>query len=263
MKKTRPGLPWWLLCFFAILAFIALLLLGPVWLAAKDWPLVWTKLSRLLGWIVGCSLLALGALAWLQQNKDRALLMRANSTTALRAMSWQELEILVRAVYARMGYHAERTKAGADGGVDVVLYKMSCKTVVQCKQWKSRTVGINIVRELLGSMTAEGADAGVIITCGTFTRDSQKFAQMNNIDLIDGIRFIDFVKPVRETAMIDFSSPSAALSVTKRGVVARNCPKCKGSMVVRIAANGVQRGSRFLGCSRYPVCNGTRHIDAM
>jgi DNA-binding helix-hairpin-helix protein with protein kinase domain len=37
-----------------------------------------------------------------------------------------------------------------------------------------------------------------------------------------------------------------------------NCPKCGGSMVIRLAMRGQHRGNKFYGCTKYPACNGTR-----
>jgi DNA-binding helix-hairpin-helix protein with protein kinase domain/predicted RNA-binding Zn-ribbon protein involved in translation (DUF1610 family) len=39
-----------------------------------------------------------------------------------------------------------------------------------------------------------------------------------------------------------------------------NCPRCGNSMVRRLARRGRKVGSYFWGCSRYPVCKGTRTI---
>ncbi len=36
------------------------------------------------------------------------------------------------------------------------------------------------------------------------------------------------------------------------------CPKCGGSMIIRLARRGPHRGNKFYGCTRYPNCNGTR-----
>lgn len=38
----------------------------------------------------------------------------------------------------------------------------------------------------------------------------------------------------------------------------RACPRCGSSMVLRQAYRGRWAGRRFWGCSRYPLCNGTR-----
>lgn len=37
-----------------------------------------------------------------------------------------------------------------------------------------------------------------------------------------------------------------------------NCPNCSGPMVKRTARRGKNRGNEFYGCSRFPICKGTR-----
>jgi DNA-binding helix-hairpin-helix protein with protein kinase domain len=39
-----------------------------------------------------------------------------------------------------------------------------------------------------------------------------------------------------------------------------SCPRCSSTMVRRIARRGRNAGGSFWGCSRYPVCRGTRNI---
>ena len=59
---------------------------------------------------------------------------------------------------------------------------------MQCKQWRSQRVGVKVVRELLGVVTAEGAAGGIVVTAGSFTRDAQEFAGRVAVELIDGDR---------------------------------------------------------------------------
>jgi len=40
------------------------------------------------------------------------------------------------------------------------------------------------------------------------------------------------------------------------------CPKCKSSMVLRTAQQGRNTGGKFWGCSRYPLCKGTRRYES-
>jgi len=40
------------------------------------------------------------------------------------------------------------------------------------------------------------------------------------------------------------------------------CPKCGSPLRMRVARRGRHRGQKFLGCSRYPDCNGLRSLTA-
>lgn len=51
------------------------------------------------------------------------------------------------------------------------------------------------------------------------------------------------------------STASAPGTATSSGP---NCPICGAVMIRRTARRGARRGARFWGCSRYPLCSGTR-----
>ena len=54
--------------------------------------------------------------------------------------------------FQRTGFEAERSRIGADGGVDILLSKpgeVQPYAYVQCKAWRKYNVGIKAVRELL------------------------------------------------------------------------------------------------------------------
>jgi DNA-binding helix-hairpin-helix protein with protein kinase domain len=56
-------------------------------------------------------------------------------------------------------------------------------------------------------------------------------------------------------------TPSAQSSVQPGGHAGNNvtCPKCGSKMVRRVAGRGPNAGKPFWGCSRFPVCRGTRN----
>ena len=85
-------------------------------------------------------------------------------------MTWQEFEQLVAEAYRRQGYRvAERGGGGADGGIDLELRTKDKTLVVQCKRWKTRSIGVELVRELYGAMTGEQAHAAIFVTSGNYT----------------------------------------------------------------------------------------------
>ena len=123
---------------------------------------------------------ALVVLIWviaeIKKYSRRRTLESCSNIDSLRALSWQEFEQLVGEAYRRRGFVvAESGGGGPDGGVDLVLTRNGVKTLVQCKQWRTWKVGVKIVRELYGVMTAEGAGQGIVATCGSFTADAKAF----------------------------------------------------------------------------------------
>ena len=89
---------------------------------------------------------------------------------------------MVGEAFRRQGYAVEeRGGSSPDGGVDLVLRKGGQKTIVQCKHWKSQQVGVSIVRELLGAMTAQSASGGIVVTAGSYTADARAKARASAV----------------------------------------------------------------------------------
>jgi restriction system protein len=132
----------------------------------------------------------------------------------------------------------------------LVLKKDGGLVLVQCKQWKSIKVGVNIVRELLGVMTAKHAASGILITSGIFTQEAKNFAADKPIDLVDGTQLLQLIGNVQRQGVI---SPKPA-----SGDV---CPECGGELVLRTARRGPNPGQEFWGCSNYPKCKFTKSLD--
>ena len=66
------------------------------------------------------------------------------SLELLGNLEWKRFEDVVANYFTRQGYRAETTRIGADGGVDVYLYRdpdSAPVAVVQCKAWNVYDVG--------------------------------------------------------------------------------------------------------------------------
>jgi restriction system protein len=123
--------------------------------------------------------------------------------------------------------------------------------VVQCKQWRSTKVGVNIVREVYGVMTAKKADSSIVITSGFFTQDAKSFAADKPIDLVDGTQLLRLIGNVQKERVIPATATSSGL-----------CTKCGAEMVLRTAQRGPHLGEKFWGCSNFPRCRLTRPYKA-
>lgn len=187
----------------------------------------------------------------------------AKDIDAIRAMSWREFETLVGEAYRRQGYSVEETGGGgADGGIDLLLRGKGLKVIVQCKQWKTYKVGVKIVREMFGIMTAERADRVIIVASGTYTQEACDFARGKPIDLIDGKALVQLIKTVKrepESAPVAIPSAASPRPQTTQSVQTQSapaCPKCGSPMVMRTAKKGANAGGHFWGCPKYPACKG-------
>ena len=144
----------------------------------------------------------------------------------------------------------ENRGSGADGGVDVRLQKNGQTHLVQCKQWKAQKVGVNVIREMFGLMTAESAASAIVICSGIFTQEARNFAEGKAIDLVDGGQLESVIGQVRRVSR-------EALPM-RRQASATLCPRCGSRLVLRTARKGANAGGQFYGCSAFPKC---RHVQ--
>ena len=172
------------------------------------------------------------------------------SIEKIRSLNWQQFEQFVGSYFKDQGYTVMETADGPDGGVDLVLRKDGRKTYVQCKHWKTNNVGVEKVRELLGSVVAGGADFGVLVTTGEFTSSAKQFGDKHSVRLIDG-KELEYL--LRVTPVKDVLYPVNTESQPE-------CPACKSAMIERTAKRGPNSGEKFWGCSRFPECRGTRNV---
>lgn len=210
------------------------------------------------GWLALCSIAALASHA-AARRRSRLL----DTRTTLQSLSdtgWRNFERLVGEAFRRQGYAVEETGlGGADGGIDLILRRDGRRVLVQCKQWKRQQVGVSVVREMYGLMAHHQADAVQIVSTGRFTRDAQTFAHGKAITLIPGEALLDMIRAVQTTAPAPAARIEPQLPVQTRSppaaTAAPTCPRCGADMTQR---NNRQTRDPFLGCTRYPLCKGTR-----
>lgn len=200
---------------------------------------------------------------WFRGHTRRQLLERTKNLDELRAMRWQDFELLVGEYYRRAGFRvSERGGGGADGGVDLELRRAGETLLVQCKRWKERVIKVQPVRELWGVVSHEGASGGVFVTSGRFTSDALAFAEGKRYQLVDGAQLLELVAAVRSSgapvAVVD-AADSSRTAAPLEVAAAPSCPRCGSEMAHR---TGVGGRPDFWGCTRYPACRGLIPIGA-
>ena len=103
----------------------------------------------------------------------------------IQAMTDREFQAVVAALFRWLGYAVVRTPLSRDSGMDLVLAGHEGKAIVQCKRWR-HPVGPAVVREFYGTMIAEDAAQGYLITTGVFSKDARRWARDKDIVLVDG-----------------------------------------------------------------------------
>jgi len=194
------------------------------------------------------------AVSAIKAKKRAKVLEQQSSIETIRALSWQEFELLVGEAFKRKGFEVrEKGGGGADGGIDLILRKNGRKSIVQCKRWKNASVSVMVVRELYGVMTAEYASDCILVSSGAFTSEARLFAENKPIWLIDGPELLKLVADVQHK-VLQTKSQSEGTNPS----LENPCPLCGSIMVRRIAKRGINAGNEFWGCSKFPSCRGTQ-----
>lgn len=297
-------LPWRWWCVAAVLAYV-----GLHWYAlphAVPWAVMrygvhgagisWLQMLLMLVQYGVPTLFLAGALvswiAYYQRQRWLLNVARDHTGQVLDQMSWRDFELLVGQMFRMHGYAVmDNAGVGPDGGVDVVVRKEGVVSLVQCKHWRVQKVSVHVVRELLGVMTAQGAQGGFVVTSGVFTEAAYEFAQGTNVQLMDRVKLMQWIaaadvqvtasrpspnKPQasRHAHAADHEGgaahrPAQALASPKRerstqgSEAAHNshaCPVCGSAMVMRASQKGGNAGRRFWGCIHFPQCHGVREM---
>lgn len=181
------------------------------------------------------------------------------SIELLRALEWKRFEDLCQRFYESKGIKSETTPLGPDGGIDIRLYQDDSgkpTSIVQCKAWGERYVGVKPVRELLGVMAHEKIEKAFFMASGQFTDEAKSFAQSNRITLITGEMLVAMIKRLPEAEQL-----SLLAFATDGDYRTPTCPSCGIKMRRVPGSNG---RSDFWGCHNYPRCRqklGVRSAD--
>ncbi|MBK8322036.1 MAG: restriction endonuclease [Betaproteobacteria bacterium] len=176
------------------------------------------------------------------------------SLELLKALDWKRFELVCAGYFEELGFRAETTKAGPDGGVDIHLFTKDSRhpaIVVQCKAWRNVPVGVGPVREMLGVMTAASVKEGIVATVGAFTSEARAFALGKEIHLIDGEDFLAKLRnlaPERQQSLLAFATEGDFTTPT--------CPSCGIGHRMKLRTSG-KDGARFWGCGNFPRCRAT------
>lgn len=258
-------LPWWACLLLAALSYLLLsaLAAGPVD-PRNPAGAVLTGAAGGLRLALPILFTLAAVVAFFARRQREALLgaARQDGPAAVASMSWREFELLIGEAFRQRGYRVEeRGGSGADGGIDLMLTRDGQKTLVQCKHWKAYRVGVPVVRELYGVMTAERASAGMVVTSGRFTPEAEAFAAGVSIELVNG----QALNALLAGATAPGAYRPAASLRSDDGALASptappGCPTCGAIMARRMATKGSRAGQGFWGCSMFPKCRGTRPL---
>ena len=192
---------------------------------------------------------------------DAASSLKTWSLELIRKLEWKRFEMLCAGFYEAKGYRPQTTRTGADGGIDILLYRKAGPEVfgiVQCKAWNTQPVGVKPARELYGVKAAENMPLAVFITSCDYTEDAKTFAHGKALQLITGDKLLKLLMDLPEQV-----SSGLLRRVTDGDYTTPTCPSCDLKMVRRKTGKGPFVGREFWGCPQYPRCRQTLRISAL
>ena len=214
-----------------------------------------------------------GAVIPIKQGRDRRLAIASSSAAPVHPpmpreawsaevfsemVDWRRFEAVVEALFAQAGFETRSQSHGADGGIDIWLHSRSQAgapvSIVQCKHWSGRRVGVDKVRELRGVMAAHGIKRGQFATTSSFSEEAIDFARANGINLLDVDGLLTLIAQRTPQQQQDL------LAVAYEGEYWRpTCVNCGVKLTERTPKSG---GNAFWGCTNFPRCKTTMQMRA-
>jgi restriction system protein len=166
------------------------------------------------------------------------------SRELLDSLEWRRFEELVTWYFQKTGFRAERSRVGADGGVDIHLFRQNEErpfAYAQCKAWHAYTVGVKPVRELIGVLAHDRIGVGYFVTTGDFTAEAVAFSQGQPLKLVTGDYLLERLNSLPESDRVELLR-----DVTQGDYTTPTCPRCDIKMVLRHGPTG-----DFWGCPNF------------
>lgn len=136
----------------------------------------------------------------------------------LKVMDPRDFEQFVCELYTRIGYNVRRTQYCADNGIDGFLEREGRVSILQCKRVKGY-VGEPVIRDLYGTLVAQKAVLGIVVTTGRVSNPARLWAEGKPIEFVELDKLVKMVR--REFPEYDTSVPKSTVEelekLSKRG----------------------------------------------
>ncbi len=118
-------------------------------------------------------------------------------------ISPRQFEELVAELFEKQGHKVTITQQTQDGGKDLLIVENrilgNFLCYVECKKYApDNPVGVKVVRELFGTITADRATAGVVVTSSYFSKPAYTFTEKirHQMNLIDYVKLSGIIEDV-------------------------------------------------------------------
>jgi restriction system protein len=139
---------------------------------------------------------AVGAASLLVPRMQHQLQVAAEPRSELESiqvLTWRQCQNRLQAAFGHRGYEVSPAPTSSHGAFDLVLRQAGKRILVHCRHWNVWTVRAEPVRELAEAVRQEGADLGLVLTCGSYAEDADRAAREAPIELIDGPGLVELL----------------------------------------------------------------------
>jgi HJR/Mrr/RecB family endonuclease len=112
----------------------------------------------------------------------------------------RQFEEMVAELMIKRGYNVEITKETRDGGKDLIIANQTdignFMYYLECKKYSpNNPVGVNLVRELAGTVSVDRVTAGILVTSSYFSPDAIQFSEKikHQMSLVDYIKLKEWL----------------------------------------------------------------------
>lgn len=181
------------------------------------------------------------------------------SVTKPSSLSPQEFEEYISFLLRELGYKIRRRGRlrDADGGVDIDAWKDGRHILVQCKRYRTSWVHHGHVRDLLGAVMLESADAGWLVSTGRFTGAAIRAGKKTSK--------IELFGPRKIKSWQKRASVGPYLPAPKPDSVPARQPELRPSPPIEAAPESPKEDSPVIDSAPVPPVNGSQSrldIDA-
>ncbi len=164
----------------------------------KPVSLVPEPLDTILFFALGLVSGGLTIVFWARQWRNRRIRLEdAQTLSDLMAMTPEDFEAYIAALFEAYGHEAEVSGGNGDHGVDVwVTTDQESRWIVQCKRY-SGSVGEPVVRDLYGTLLHTAAQRAYLFTTGSITRQAFDWAEGKPMVLYDGEGLVRLIRTTR------------------------------------------------------------------
>ncbi len=147
--------------------------------------------------VVALAFLSPVTFSLLKSTRNRKLHELRQEIRYIQGLECSQFQEYIAEAYEEAGYLVLKNDPHtSDPNIDLVMRKGANLYLLQTRFWRNRKLGLREVKKLYSLMHEKQASGIFLLTTGFFTRESRRYAIGRPINLINGIKLAEMLKPV-------------------------------------------------------------------